>query len=219
MLIDHAWVWRGDHGVEDFTEGVKGDTDRWRTNTGRYGAIINGDRVTATGLFVEHFQRHNTVWNGEHGTTILYQNELPYDPPTQPDWMKGDVQGWAGYKVSDRVRHHTLYGGGCTCTTETTHRSTPKTDSRCRDRPGVRLHRVMTVNLNAGTIDHVVNGVGAAADTTRVGEPVHLAVYPVGWPLAADRRSRVALRRPGHRDPCRPRQSDAPTVLSSLRGD
>lgn len=46
--------------------------------------------------------------------------------------------------------------------------------------PGVRLHRVMTVNLNAGTIDHVVNGVGAAADTTRVGEPVHLAEYPVG---------------------------------------
>ena len=27
----------------------------------------------------------------------------------------------------------------------------------------------MTVNLSAGTIDHVVNGVGAAADTTRIG--------------------------------------------------
>ncbi len=38
----------------------------------------------------------------------------------------------------------------------------------------------MTVYLNAGSIDHVVNGVGAAADTTRVGEPVHLAEYPVG---------------------------------------
>jgi hypothetical protein len=56
VLIDHTWVWRGDHGVEGFT-----DTERWNTNTGRYGVIINGDHVTATGLFVEHFQRYNTV--------------------------------------------------------------------------------------------------------------------------------------------------------------
>ncbi len=51
VLIDHTWVWRADHGVEGFT-----DTERWNTNTGRYGAVINGDHVTATGLFVEHFQ-------------------------------------------------------------------------------------------------------------------------------------------------------------------
>ncbi|TQL39426.1 hypothetical protein FB564_4680 [Salinispora arenicola] len=37
----------------------------------------------------------------------------------------------------------------------------------------------MTVNLNAGTIDHVVNGIGAAADTTRVGAPVYLTEYPI----------------------------------------
>jgi hypothetical protein len=36
----------------------------------------------------------------------------------------------------------------------------------------------MTVNLSAGTIDHVVNGVGAAADTTRVGLPVYINDYP-----------------------------------------
>ena len=93
VLIDHTWVWRGDHGVEGFTEGVNGDTERWNTNTGRYGAVINGDNVTATGLFVEHFQQYNTVWNGERGTTILYQNELPYDPPTQADWMNGTRRG------------------------------------------------------------------------------------------------------------------------------
>ncbi|WP_019871497.1 hypothetical protein [Salinispora oceanensis] len=179
VLIDHTWVWRGDHGVEDFTEGVKGDTDRWRTNTGRYGAIINGDRVTATGLFVEHFQRHNTVWNGEHGTTILYQNELPYDPPTQADWMKGEVQGWAGYKVNDRVRHHTLYSGGVYVYNRNNPSIHTENGFEVPDHPGVQLHRVMTVNLNAGTIDHVVNGIGAAADTTRVGQPVYLTKYPV----------------------------------------
>ena len=108
VLIDHTWVWRADHGIEGFS----GDTERWNTNTGRNGAVINGDNVTATGLFVEHFQEYNTVWNGENGTTILYQNELPYDPPTQADWMHDGVEGWAGYKVSDQVTTHKLYGGG-----------------------------------------------------------------------------------------------------------
>lgn len=41
----------------------------------------SGDRVTAAGLFVGHFQEYNTVWNGDRGTTILYRNELPYDLP------------------------------------------------------------------------------------------------------------------------------------------
>ena len=128
VLIDHTWVWRGDHGVEGFT-----DTERWNTNTGRYGAVINGDNVTATGLFVEHFQRYNTVWNGEDGTTILYQNELPYDPPTQADWMNGDVEGYAGYKVGDRVRTHTpVRRGRLRVQPEQPGRSTPRTGSRCR---------------------------------------------------------------------------------------
>ncbi|MGC5333486.1 adenylyl cyclase [Micromonospora sp. DT62] len=180
VLIDHTWVWRGDHGVEGFTQGVNGDTDRWRTNTGRYGAVINGDHVTATGLFVEHFQRYNTVWNGEHGTTILYQNELPYDPPTQADWMNGAVEGWAGYKVGDRVRHHTLHGGGVYVFNQNNPSIRTANGFEVPVAPGVRLHHVMTVNLSAGTIDHVVNGVGAAADTTRVGEPVYVTRYPAG---------------------------------------
>jgi hypothetical protein len=108
VLIDHTWVWRADHGVEGFS----GDTERWNTNTGRNGVVVNGDDVTATGLFVEHFQQYNTVWNGERGVTILYQNELPYDPPTQADWMHDGVEGWAGYKVADHVKTHRLYGGG-----------------------------------------------------------------------------------------------------------
>jgi hypothetical protein len=35
------------------------------------------------------------------------------------------------------------------------------------------------VNLSAGTISHVVNGVGGAADTTRIGAPVYIADYPL----------------------------------------
>ncbi|MGC5020684.1 adenylyl cyclase [Micromonospora sp. DT47] len=179
VLIDHTWVWRGDHGVEGFAEGVNGDTDRWNTNTGRYGAVINGDHVTATGLFVEHFQRYNTVWNGEHGTTILYQNELPYDPPTQAAWMNGGVEGWAGYKVGDRVKHHTLYGGGVYVFNQNNPSIHTENGFEVPVTPGVRLHHIMTVNLSAGTIDHVVNGVGEPADTTRIGAPVYIEEYPI----------------------------------------
>ncbi|NUT24079.1 MAG: adenylyl cyclase, partial [Hamadaea sp.] len=173
VLIDHTWVWRGDHGVEGFT-----DTERWNTNTGRYGAVINGDDVTATGLFVEHFQRYNTVWNGERGTTILYQNELPYDPPTQADWMNGSVEGYAGYKVGDNVRTHNLYGAGVYVFNQNNPSIHTENGFEVPDQPGVRLHHIMTVNLSAGTIDHVVNGVGGPADTTRIGQPVFVTDYP-----------------------------------------
>jgi hypothetical protein len=173
VLIDHTWVWRGDHGVEGFT-----DTQRWNTNTGRYGAVINGDRVNANGLFVEHFQKYNTVWNGENGRTILYQNELPYDPPTQADWMNGDVEGYAGYKVGDHVRTHTLYGGGVYVFNQNNPSIHTENGFEVPNRPGIKLHHIMTVNLSAGTIDHVVNGLGDPADTTRIGSPVYVVDYP-----------------------------------------
>jgi hypothetical protein len=173
VLIDHTWVWRGDHGVEGFT-----DTQRWNTNTGRYGVVINGDNVTATGLFVEHFQRYNTVWNGDRGTTILYQNELPYDPPTQADWMNGGVEGYAGYKVGDQVKNHNLYGAGVYVFNQNNPSIHTENGFEAPQTPGVKLHHIMTVNLSAGTIDHVVNGVGGPADTTKVGVPVYVAEYP-----------------------------------------
>jgi hypothetical protein len=173
VLIDHTWVWRADHGVEGFT-----DTERWNINTGRYGAVINGDHVTANGLFVEHFQRYNTVWNGNDGTTILYQNELPYDPPTQADWMNGSVEGFAGYKVGDHVKTHNLYGGGVYVFNRNNPSIHTENGFEVPQRPGVQLHHIMTVNLSAGTIDHVVNGIGGPADTTRIGSPVYIVEYP-----------------------------------------
>jgi hypothetical protein len=174
VLIDHTWVWRADHGVEGFS----GDTERWNTNIGRNGVIVNGDNVTATGLFVEHFQQYNTIWNGENGVTILYQNELPYDPPTQADWMHDGVEGWAGYKVGDQVRTHKLYGGGVYVFNRNNPSIHTENGFEVPQTPGVQLHHIMTVNLSAGTIDHVVNGVGDAADVSKIGAPVYIVDYP-----------------------------------------
>lgn len=179
VLIDHTWVWRGDHGIEGFTEGVNGDTDRWNTNTGTNGVIVEGDRVTATGLFVEHFQQFNTQWNGEDGHVVLYQNELPYDPPTQADWTQPDgTLGYPGYKVADDVTTHRLDGAGVYVFNQNNPSILTENGFEAPETPGVQLHHIMTVNLSAGTIQHVVNGIGGQADTTKIGVPQYVVDYP-----------------------------------------
>ncbi len=174
VLIDHTWVWRADHGVEGFA----GDTERWFTNTGRNGVVVNGDDVTATGLFVEHFQEYNTIWNGERGRVILYQNELPYDPPTQDEWSHDGVDGWAGYKVADHVRTHDLSGAGVYVFNQNNPGIRTANGFEVPQVPGVRLRHIMTVNLGAGTIEHVVNGVGGQVDNSNTGTPAYVLDYP-----------------------------------------
>lgn len=179
VLIDHSWVWRADHGIEGFTNGVNGDTDRWNTNIGTYGLIVNGDDVTATGLFVEHFQRYNTLWKGERGRVILYQNELPYDPPTQSDWTQPDgTLGYPGYKVAAKVRKHSLAGAGVYVFNQNNPAILTASGFDVPNRAGVKLHHVMTVNLSAGTIQHVVNDTGTQADNSNTGTPQFVVDHP-----------------------------------------
>lgn len=60
-VVDHTWIWRADHG----------EHTGWDANTSRNGIVVNGDRVSCYGLFVEHFQEHDVLWNGEDGTTYF----------------------------------------------------------------------------------------------------------------------------------------------------
>ena len=78
VILDDIWAWRADHG-----NGVG-----WTANTADTGLIVNGDNVTAYGLFVEHYQKYEVIWNGENGKVIFFQNEMPYDPPSQAAWMQ-----------------------------------------------------------------------------------------------------------------------------------
>jgi hypothetical protein len=94
VILDDVWAWRADHGA-----GVG-----WTSNTADTGVVVNGDHVTAYRLFVEHYQKYETVWNGNDGTVVFFQNEMPYDPPSQQAWMEAPgVDGWAAFKVGDRV--------------------------------------------------------------------------------------------------------------------
>jgi hypothetical protein len=154
VLLDHIWAWRADHGVD----GSFG----WEVNTADTGVIVNGDNVTATGLFVEHYQKYNTIWNGENGTTILFQNELPYDPPNQAAYQHDGVLGWAAYKVADSVRRHELWGGGSYVFFNVNPTIHATRGFEVPETPGIEMHHLLTVNLSAGTIDHVVNDTGGS---------------------------------------------------------
>ena len=189
VLIDHTWVWRADHGIEGFdrTDGTFGDNERWRTNIGRNGVVVNGDRVTATGYFVEHFQEYNSIWNGEDGRVILFQNELPYDPPTQADWTADDgTLGWAAYKVADDVERHELWGGGVYVFNRNNPDIVTENGYEVPETPGVVLNHIMTNNLSGpGTINHIVNGVGDTVDgipdpgdPDNYEDPAYIVRYP-----------------------------------------
>jgi hypothetical protein len=169
-ILDDIWAWRADHGVS----GSVG----WDVNTGDTGVIVNGDNVTATGLFVEHYQKYNVIWSGEHGTTIFFQNELPYDPPDQAAYQHDGVLGWAAYKVADRVRTHELWGGGSYVFFNVNPAIHASRGFEVPVKPGVKLHDLLTVNLSAGTIDHVVNDTGAPATTAAIGVPSYVVSYP-----------------------------------------
>lgn len=102
-ILDDIWAWRADHG-----KGVG-----WTDNTADTGLVVTGNNVTAYGLFVEHYQKYEVIWLGNGGTDIFFQNEMPYDPPSQAAWMEAPgVDGWAAFKVTNNVTSFKGYGMG-----------------------------------------------------------------------------------------------------------
>ena len=161
VLLDDIWAWRADHG-----SGVG-----WTSNTADSGVVVNGDDVVATGLFSEHFQKYDVLWNGNGGKTIMFQNEMPYDPPSQADWQHDGVLGYAAYKVADSVTTHEAWGLGSYCYFNVNPLIHASRAFEVPVTPGVKLHDILDLSItNHGTIDHVVNDVGAATppDTTTV---------------------------------------------------
>ncbi len=150
-IVDHTWIWRADHG-----SGVG-----WNSNTGANGLIVNGNNVTIYGLFVEHYQEYQVVWNGNGGRVYFYQSEIPYDPPDQPSYTSGPrVNGWASYKVADKVTSHEAWGLGIYSVFR--NRSVVLTRAiEVPESPTVKFHSMITVRLgNNGEISNVINDTG-----------------------------------------------------------
>jgi hypothetical protein len=129
-----------------------------------HGLVVNGDDVTATGLFVEHYQKNQVLWRGERGRTVFYQSELPYDVPSQAAWMDGSRKGYASYRVADGVRRHDAWGLGVYSFFNQGQDIRDASGIQVPDSPLVRLRSMTSVFLNgSGGIEHVVNDTGAPA--------------------------------------------------------
>jgi len=166
-IIDHIWAWRADHGT-----GVG-----WTANTADTGLIVNGQNVTAYGLFVEHYQKYEVMWNGNGGRTYFLQNEQPYDPPSQSAWRSG-INGYAAYKVADSVTSHEAWALGSYCYFNVDPSIHSNNGFEVPVNSGVKLHDLLTVSLGGnGTIDHVVNNTGGPAQGTAT-----VPVYQVSFP-------------------------------------
>jgi hypothetical protein len=180
VICDHLWIWRADHGDSDSGQVHTG----WTESRGAHGLVVNGHDVTCYGLFVEHFQGWQTVWNGENGQTFFYQNELPYDPPSQKAWRADSDRGWAAYKVSGHVRRHEAVGMGVYANFTADPSIILASAIEVPDAPGVRIRNVTTISLGGGkgTIAHPVNAAGAAARPGSIRQT--LRRYPAPAPLS-----------------------------------
>jgi hypothetical protein len=174
VILDDIWAWRADHG-----SGVG-----WTSNTADTGVVVNGDHVTASGLFVEHYQKYETIWNGNDGEVVFFQNEMPYDPPNQQAWMEAPgVDGWAAFKVSDAVTSFSGYGMGSYSFFNqgvdiyADHAFEVPTTLRSGS-----LHDLLTVFLDPsvgrGGILHVVNDTGGSSTIANPDVPVTVVSYP-----------------------------------------
>ena len=173
VLLDDIWAWRADHG-----EGLG-----WDRNKADTGVIVNGDNVTAYGLFVEHYQKYEVIWNGEGGAEIFFQNEMPYDAPNQAAWMEAPgVPGWAAFKIADGVKRFSGYGMGSYGTfNRGVNLFAANAFEAPASLPAASLRDLFTVFLNSsalGGILNVVNDMGGPASAANPGVPVRVLDHP-----------------------------------------
>ncbi|MFF2092731.1 discoidin domain-containing protein [Paenibacillus sp. NPDC058174] len=154
VIGDHFWLWRADHGAGA----------AWTTNVSKNGLIVNGNNVTLYGLFNEHHNEYQTIWNGNNGRLYFYQSEIPYDVPNQSSWMSngGTVNGYASYKVADTVTNHEAWGLGVYSFFRD---AAVKLNSAIEvpNTPGIKIHHATTIWLSGTSgseITHIINNLG-----------------------------------------------------------
>jgi len=173
-IIDDVWAWRADHG----------NAVGWTRNMGDTGLVVTGDNVTAYGLAVEHYQKNEVIWSGQGGTNIFYQNELPYDPPSQSDWMASPTQdGYPAWLVTPNVTTFHGYGMGSYIVFISTPAALTDAEAfQSPNTPGVQFQNVFALWIagSGGGFTSVINGVGGPVNsTTDPGHaPVDVAIYP-----------------------------------------
>jgi len=172
-ILDDVWGWRADHGT-----GVG-----WTVNTADTGLVVNGDNVTAYGLFIEHYQKHEIIWNGNGGMDIFLQNEMPYDPPSQAAWMEAPgVDGYAALKVANHVTKFNGYGlGSYSFFDQGVNIFAANAFEVPSTLPASSMNDMLTIFLNtagSGGISNVINNTGGSSTIANPDTPVTVVSYP-----------------------------------------
>jgi hypothetical protein len=169
-IIDDVWVWRADHGA---------GAGSWTSDQSATGLVVNGNDVTANGLAIEHFQQYETIWNGQGGTDLFFQNENPYEVPSQSVWMSSASQdGYPAFYIPSSVTSFTGYGMGSYSYFDQGVNIENAMAFQSPDTAGVTFHDILTVFLSgSGGIESVINGTGAAVDSG-FGGPADVVTYP-----------------------------------------
>jgi len=155
VLGENLWLWRADHGA--------GSSPIWTGNPSDSGLVVNGDNVTIYGLFCEHHQKFQTLWNGNWGRVYFYQSELPYDAPSQAAWSHDGVNGYASYKIADSVTSHQAYGLGIYGVFISSTTACFNVIETPTNAPQVNLHHMIMVYItgqSGSEMTHVINGTG-----------------------------------------------------------
>jgi hypothetical protein len=173
VILDDIWAWRADHG-----SGVG-----WTSNTADTGLIVTGNNVTAYGLFVEHYQKYEVIWSGNNGTDIFFQNEMPYDPPSQAAWMEAPgVDGWAAFKVTNNVTSFNGYGmGSYSFFNQGVNIYAANAFEVPTHLPKGSMHDLLTIFLStagSGGILNVINNTGGSSTIANPDTPVTVVSYP-----------------------------------------
>ena len=174
-ILDDIWAWRADHGVA----GSVG----WTVNTADTGVFVTGDDVTAYGLAVEHYQKNEVIWTGQGGSVTFFQNELPYDPPSQAAWNPDPHQlGYPAFLITPNVKNFNGTGFGSYVAFINT-QATLYVDAAFKtpQTPGVRFQTLVGVWIaGAGGFNSIINGTGGPVTSNNPGtvEPVSLVSYP-----------------------------------------
>ena len=151
------WAWRADHGNDV----------GWTANKGDTGLVVTGDNVTSYGLAVEHYQKSEVLWTGQGGTNVFFQNELPYDVPSQSVWNESPTSGYPAFQVGSGVKTFSGYGMGSYVVFIHTSATLNVTEAfQAPKAPGVKFHDMFGLWIGgSGGLDSIINGVG------RRGEP------------------------------------------------
>jgi len=173
VILDNIWAWRADHGAGA----------GWTSNTADTGVIVNGDNVVATGLFVEHYQKNEVIWNGDNGKIIFFQNEMPYDPPSQAAWTQPDgTLGYPAIRVTNNVKTFQAWGmGSYSFFNQGVNIYSANAFVVPTTLAAGSLHDLLTIFLSKagfGGILNVVNGTGGSSTIANPSTVVPVVSYP-----------------------------------------